>query len=108
MFLQHYTDAGISFGRNVTISENIKNQRLDKLTARHGSDFINNCQDGKGLRAEKTRWTDLTEKVCGPAHELAFWGRKSYYGVNKTYILQIKEAQYIINDFDSSGLAGLM
>ena len=51
MFLQHYMEAGISFDRKVAFSENIKNQRLDKLTARHGSDFINNCQDGKGLRA---------------------------------------------------------
>ena len=76
MFLQHYTDAGISFGRNVTISENIKNQRLDKLTARHGSDFINNCQDGKGLRAEKTRWTDLTEKGLGASTRISVLGEK--------------------------------
>ena len=72
----------------------IKIQRLNELTVKRSSDFINDCQDGKGLRTEKTRWTDLTEKVCGPAHELAFWGRRSYYGVNKTYILQIMKAQH--------------
>ena len=94
MFLQHYTEAGNIFGRKVAFSENIKIHLLDDLTVKRSSDFINHCQDGNGLRAEKTRRTDLTEKVWGPAHELAFWGRRSYYGVDKTYILQIMKAQH--------------
>ena len=51
MFLQHYMEAGISFGRKVAFSENIKIQRRDELTAKHGSDFINHGRDGIRLRA---------------------------------------------------------
>ena len=51
MFLQHYTEAGNIFCRNVTISENIKIQLLDDLTVKRSSDFINDCLDGRELRA---------------------------------------------------------
>jgi len=52
MFLQHYMESGnTSFGRKVAFPENIKIQRLDEPTAKHGSEFINHCQDGKGLLA---------------------------------------------------------
>ena len=93
MFLQHYTEAGNIVFRKVTISENIEIQLLDDLTVKQGSDFID-CQDGRELHAKITCRTDLTEKGWGPAHELAFWGRRSYEGVHETYILQLKEAQH--------------
>ena len=54
----------------------IKVQRLDELTAKRSSDFINDCQDGKGLRAEKTRWTDLTEKGLGASTRISVLGEK--------------------------------
>ena len=51
MFLQHYTEARNIFGRKVAFSGNIKIQLLDDLTVMQGSDFINDCQDGKELHA---------------------------------------------------------
>ena len=51
MFLQHYMEAGDSVRRNVAFSENIKIQLLDDLTVKQGSDFINDCPGGRGLRA---------------------------------------------------------
>ena len=44
-------EAGISFGRKVVFSENIKIQLLDDLTVKQGSDFNNDCQDGRELHA---------------------------------------------------------
>ena len=44
-------EAGISFGRKVAFSENIKIQLLDDLTVKQGSDFINDCLDGRELHA---------------------------------------------------------
>ena len=51
MFLQHYMEAGISFGRKVVFSENIKIQLIDDLTVKKGSDLNNDCQDGRELHA---------------------------------------------------------
>ena len=51
MFLQHYMEAGISFGRKVAFSENIKIQLLDDLTVKEGSELINDCPDGRELHA---------------------------------------------------------
>ena len=51
MFLQHYTEAGNIVHRKVAFSENIKIQLLDDLTVKQGSDFINDCQDGRELHA---------------------------------------------------------
>ena len=51
MFLQHYMEVGISFGRKVEFSENIKIQLLDDLTVKQGSEFINDCPVGKELHA---------------------------------------------------------
>ena len=51
MFLQHYMEDGISFGRKVAFSENIKIQLLDDLTVEQGSDFINDCPGGRELHA---------------------------------------------------------
>ena len=51
MFLQHYMEAGDSVRRNVAFSENIKIQLLDDLTVKQGSDFINDCLDGRELHA---------------------------------------------------------
>ena len=67
-------EAGISFGRKVAFSENIKIQRRDELTAKHGSDFINHGRDGIRLRAQRTHRADLAEKVWGPTYELALRG----------------------------------
>ena len=58
MFLQHYMEAGSSFGRSVAPLENIIIQRLEDLTIKLGSDFINDCKVKIGLRralAEKVR-----------------------------------------------------
>ena len=51
MFLQHYTEAGNIVGRKVAFSENIKIQFLDDLTVKQGSEFINDCPDGRELHA---------------------------------------------------------
>ena len=44
-------EAGISFGRKVVFSENIKIQLIDDLTVKQGSDLNNDCQDGRELHA---------------------------------------------------------
>ena len=44
-------EAGISFGRKVVFSENIKIQLLDDLRVKQGSDFHNDCLDERELHA---------------------------------------------------------
>jgi len=71
----------------------IKIQRLDELTAKRSSDWFHQWLSRwkRAARVENSPGR-TNRKSLGASTRISVLGRKSYEGVYKTYILQLKEA----------------